>query len=343
MQIRSQIRVSHHHELKKITTNTLSIESLSMAPASTQNRLFNWKTYLFSLLFPFVLAGCAPKASTEEAISEPETPVVKQKTIDYRWAECSTLNAFYHEGMNNALYWLRTIECTNRLMSTEAQRRANNVVVTGWGDAFYKSILLERAGLSIAERRNQLVLLESYKLQFPSSMRVLLSIWINNQTNMLSLAEEKMRYRRLSTETDNQIDLLKKQNNALESELKTTLRKLESLTQIERQLSSRKQGGAIDTMSPESPDDITETMTSVSTEKTGVEKQELEKKVDEKNTAEKSVEQHVSTPEVTEKQKTKNEETHTASSAEVTAETSKSGSVSAEKQEVEKPTETGSK
>lgn len=336
MQIRSQIRVSPHHELKKIMTNTLSTESLSMASVSTKNRLFDWKTCLFSLLFPFILVGCAPKASTEEAIAEPETPIVKQKTIDYRWAECGTLNAFYHEGMNNALYWLRTIECTNRLMSTEAQRRANNVVVTSWGDAFYKSILLERAGLSIAERRNQLVLLESYKLQFPSSMRVLLSIWINNQTYMLSLAEEKMRYRRLSTETDNQIDLLKKQNNALESELKTTLRKLESLTQIERQLSSRKQGGAIDPMS--SDDDITETTTSVPTEKTEVEKEELEK-----NTTETSVEQRVSTPEIAEKQKTKNEENHTASSSEVTAETPKSGSVPVEKQDVQKPVESGSK
>lgn len=95
-------------------------------------------------------------------------------------------------------------------MTTEAQRQANSIVVTGWDDAFYKSILLERAGVTIADRRTQLVLLESYKLQFPSSMRVLLSTWIENQTLILSLAEEKNRYRRLTTETDNKIDALKK-------------------------------------------------------------------------------------------------------------------------------------
>ncbi|OLN12760.1 hypothetical protein BUE67_15865, partial [Corynebacterium diphtheriae] len=50
---------------------------------------------------------------TETANIEPEPPVVKQKTIDYRWAECKTLAAFYHEGLNNPLFWLRTIECTS--------------------------------------------------------------------------------------------------------------------------------------------------------------------------------------------------------------------------------------
>lgn len=34
----------------------------------------------------------------------------------------------------------------------------------GW--RLYKSILLERAGMTVAERRAQLVLLESYQLQF---------------------------------------------------------------------------------------------------------------------------------------------------------------------------------
>lgn len=47
------------------------------------------------------------------------------------------------------------------------------------------------------------------------------------------------------------MDLLKKQNNALEHELNTTRKKLESLTQIERQLSSRKQGASVDAISQE--------------------------------------------------------------------------------------------
>ncbi|HEJ9486652.1 TPA: two-component system QseEF-associated lipoprotein QseG [Proteus mirabilis] len=273
-----------------------------MAPASTRKIALNWKQCFLFIMFPLVLSGCTPKSLTEAQEPEPEIPVVKQKTIDYRWAECKTLSSFYDEGINNALYWLRAIECTNRIMTTEAQRQANSVVVTGWDDAFYKSILLERAGMTIADRRTQLVLLESYKLQFPSSMRVLLSTWIENQTLILSLAEEKNRYRRLTTETDNRIDALRKENNALQHELSVTLKKLESLTQIERQLSNRKQSGSVDSLSQN--EDLAERATTASTE---TEKVNAEKPVTEKTTVEKPVEKPaekpVSTQSITEKPK----------------------------------------
>lgn len=298
MQIRSQKQASPHHEYKKINKKMLGIELLSMAPASTRKIALNWKQCFLFIMFPLVLSGCTPKSLTEAQEPEPEIPVVKQKTIDYRWAECKTLSSFYDEGINNALYWLRAIECTNRIMTTEAQRQANSVVVTGWDDAFYKSILLERAGMTIADRRTQLVLLESYKLQFPSSMRVLLSTWIENQTLILSLAEEKNRYRRLTTETDNRIDALRKENNALQHELSITLKKLESLTQIERQLSNRKQSGSVDSLSQN--EDLAESATTASTE---TEKVNAEKPVTEKTTVEKPAEKPVSTQSITEKPK----------------------------------------
>ncbi|NBN72703.1 two-component system QseEF-associated lipoprotein QseG [Proteus sp. G2618] len=270
-----------------------------MAPASARKIALNWKQCFLFIMFPLVLSGCTPKSLTEAQDPEPEIPVVKQKTIDYRWAECKTLSSFYDEGINNALYWLRAIECTNRIMTTEAQRQANSVVVTGWDDAFYKSILLERAGMTIADRRTQLVLLESYKLQFPSSVRVLLSTWIENQTLILSLAEEKNRYRRLTTETDNKIDALRKENNALQHELSITLKKLESLTQIERQLSNRKQSGSVDSLSQN--EDLAESATAASAE---TEKVNANKPVTEKTITEKPiVEKPVSTQSITEKPK----------------------------------------
>lgn len=301
MQIRSQKQASPHHEYKKINKKMLGIEVLSMVPASTRKIVLNWKQCFLFIMLPLVLSGCTPKSLTETQELEPEIPVVKQKTIDYRWAECKTLSSFYDEGINNALYWLRVIECTNRIMTTEAQRQASSVVVTGWDDAFYKSILLERAGMTIADRRTQLVLLESYKLQFPSSMRVLLSTWIENQTLMLSLAEEKNRYRRLTTDTDNRIDVLRKENNTLQHELNVTLKKLESLTQIERQLSNRKQSGSVDSLSQN--EDLAESATATSTETVNTEKPVTEKTVTEKPTVEKTTEKPVSTQSITEKPK----------------------------------------
>ncbi|MCO8049376.1 MULTISPECIES: two-component system QseEF-associated lipoprotein QseG [Proteus] len=298
MQIRSQKQASPHHEYKKINKKMLGIEWLFMAPASTRKIALNWKQCFLFIMLPLVLSGCTPKSLTNTLEPEQEIPVVKQKTIDYRWAECKTLSSFYDEGINNALYWLRVIECTNRIMTTEAQRQASNVIITGWDDAFYKSILLERAGMTIAERRTQLVLLESYKLQFPSSMRVLLSIWIENQTLILSLAEEKNRYRRLTTDTDNRIDALRKENNALQHELSVTLKKLESLTQIERQLSNRKQSGSVDSLSQN--EDLAESATATSAE---TEKVNAEKTTTEKTVVEKTTEKPVSTQSITEKPK----------------------------------------
>ncbi|QHP78431.1 two-component system QseEF-associated lipoprotein QseG [Proteus vulgaris] len=322
-----------------------------MAPASIRKIALNWKQCFLFIMFPLVLSGCTPKSLTEAQEPEPEIPVVKQKTIDYRWAECKTLSSFYDEGINNALYWLRAIECTNRIMTTEAQRQANSIVVTGWDDAFYKSILLERAGVTIADRRTQLVLLESYKLQFPSSMRVLLSTWIENQTLILSLAEEKNRYRRLTTETDNKIDALKKENNALQHELSVTLKKLESLTQIERQLSNRKQSGSVDSLSQN--EDLAESATAASaeTEKVNTEKPVTEKTITEKPIVEKPAEKPVSTQSITEKPK--GEEKQSSVTA-VKPEPSKSESTKPEAVKPEpvktntdiqssKPTEAGSK
>lgn len=334
MQIRSQLQVSARHEHIKINKKTLSAEKLSMAPASIRKIVSNWRVYLLPILFPFVLSGCVAKSLSETLNPEPEPPVVKQKTIDYRWAECKTLSAFYDEGLNNALYWLRTIECTNRIMTTEAQRQATSVVVTGWDDAFYKSILLERAGMTTAERRTQLILLESYKLQFPSSMRALLSIWIENQTLILSLAEEKNRYRRFSTETENRIELLKKENAALEHELKITLKKLENLTQIERQLSSRKQGTSVDTLSSDSA--LSEAAS------TPAESANTEKTTEQENAT-----QSITTSVPTDKpQADKSEPVKTAEKPEqVKTESTKSepAKVGTDKSEAEKPTEAGSK
>lgn len=72
----------------------LGTEPLSMAPASTRKIALNWKQYVLFIMLPLVLSGCTPKSLTASLEPEPEVPVVKQQTIDYRWAECKTLSAF---------------------------------------------------------------------------------------------------------------------------------------------------------------------------------------------------------------------------------------------------------
>ena len=57
----------------------------------------------------------------------------------------------------------------------------------------------------------------------------------------ITLFDEKARYQHLQESSDSQIDSLRQSQARLQSQLQDTSRKLENLTDIERQLSSRKQ------------------------------------------------------------------------------------------------------
>ena len=56
----------------------------------------------------------------------------------------------------------------------------------------------------------------------------------------LQLAEERFRYGKLQQSADGELDTLRSQQQYLRAQLETTTRKLENLTDIERQLSTRK-------------------------------------------------------------------------------------------------------
>jgi TolA-binding protein len=83
--------------------------------------------------------------------------------------------------------------------------------------------------------------LNSYRLEFPSSLRPLLQLWRQQQVLQITLFDEKARYQHLQESSDSQIDQLRQSQIRLQAQLQDTSRKLENLTDIERQLSSRKQ------------------------------------------------------------------------------------------------------
>lgn len=64
--------------------------------------------------------------------------------------------------------------------------------------------------------------------------------WRDRQTLFLALSDERLRYKRLQESSDKQLDTLRVQQSHLQYQLETTTQKLENLTDIERQLSSRK-------------------------------------------------------------------------------------------------------
>ncbi|MSI36050.1 two-component system QseEF-associated lipoprotein QseG, partial [Escherichia coli] len=78
----------------------------------------------------------------------------------------------------------------------------------------------------------------------------LYQLWRDGQALQLQLAEERQRYSKLQQSSDSELDTLRQQHHVLQQQLELTTRKLENLTDIERQLSTRKPAG---NFSPDTP------------------------------------------------------------------------------------------
>lgn len=74
-------------------------------------------------------------------------------------------------------------------------------------------------------------------------VRPLYQLWRDGQSRQLQLVDERSRYAKLQQTSDAELDALRQQEQQLRGELELTTRKLENLTDIERQLSTRKPGG----------------------------------------------------------------------------------------------------
>lgn len=200
-------------------------------------------SFLGSVLFmPFLLAGCVDRA-VSGGLNQPQQEAIPDtKVVDYRIAACDTLWPLDDkDALNNSLYWLRAMDCADRIGSTQARALAKNVPGNSWDGIFKQSILLGSAEPTSGERRQIIDRLNSYRLEFPSSLRPLLQLWRQQQVLQITLFDEKARYQHLQESTDSQIDQLRQSQVRLQAQLQDTSRKLENLTDIERQLSSRKQ------------------------------------------------------------------------------------------------------
>ncbi|MDC9818856.1 two-component system QseEF-associated lipoprotein QseG [Pectobacterium polonicum] len=191
---------------------------------------------------PFVLAACNSNVNSGTALLEIEGTPPKEQVADFRIAQCEHLwQIDDRESMNNALYWLRAMDCAGRLTQFQAREEAEQAAGDSWENAFKQGILLDNAGITQAERRQVLEQINLYRLAFPAALRPLMQTWRDRQTLFLALSDERLRYKRLQESSDKQLDTLRVQQNHLQYQLETTTQKLENLTDIERQLSSRKQ------------------------------------------------------------------------------------------------------
>lgn len=223
----------------------LRLSQTERSPRAMQSAPLGKRRFSFLgsvLCMPFLLAGCVDRAVSSGLSQRQQEAIPDTKVVDYRIAACDALwQLDEKDALNNSLYWLRAMDCADRIGSTQARSLAKTLPGESWDGIFKQSILLGSAEPTSGERRQMIDRLNSYRLEFPSSLRPLLQLWRQQQVLQITLFDEKARYQHLQESSDSQIDTLRQSQIRLQAQLQDTSRKLENLTDIERQLSSRKQ------------------------------------------------------------------------------------------------------
>ena len=194
-----------------------------------------------ALLSMLLVAACqAPSHSVlpRQAASLPDPEI---NIVDYLAVDCARIWQINDgNSIKNPLYWLRATDCAARLSPIAARAEAHNWPPTSWQNSFKQGILLDNGNVTPVERQQYIAQLDSFSVAFPASVRPLMQLWRANQAAQLDLSETRTRYHHLQQSSDNQLDALRQKQAQLSRELAETRRKLSTLTDIERQLSSRK-------------------------------------------------------------------------------------------------------
>lgn len=194
-----------------------------------------------------LLAGCVAQ-KPPSAIHDPqEEQMPVHQLADFLSTDCDDIWSLSgHNVDTNPLYWLRGMDCAQRLSPAVARAEARLWSDENWPSTFRRGILLSNAKISPLERREYTDRLDALSPTIPPQVRPLFQLWRDGEKAQLQLAEERSRYGKLQQSTDSELDSLRQQQQFLREELATTARKLENLTDIERRLSSRNKPAASD-------------------------------------------------------------------------------------------------
>ncbi len=204
--------------------------------------------FLSCALVALGLTACQTPTQTHAPRGVSSQPEPDVRLPDYLATDCQ--NVWQIEtpaALSNPLYWQRAIDCGERLSAADARAEARRWPVQGWARAFKQGILLANGNVTPVERRQFVETLDSYSATYPAAVRPLLQLWRSNQAAQLELSEARGRYAALQQSNDAELDSLRQQQTRLRKSLDETQRKLDRLTDIERQLSSRKAPDSSDT------------------------------------------------------------------------------------------------
>ncbi|MBW9402424.1 two-component system QseEF-associated lipoprotein QseG [Leclercia sp. EC_58] len=218
----------------------LNLVSMSHVFSRAINAVFSGHS-LFLSLPCLLLAGCVTSTPTSAISDKQGEKLPEHQLADFLSTDCNNIWQLHgQETDSNPLYWLRGMDCSDRLSPAAARAEARGWADDTWQESFKRGILLANAKINPVERRQLTTRLDALSPQIPAQVRPLYQLWRHGQVLQLQLAEERFRYGKLQQTTDGELDTLRQQQQYLRAQLDTTTRKLENLTDIERQLSTRK-------------------------------------------------------------------------------------------------------
>ncbi|UXY12170.1 two-component system QseEF-associated lipoprotein QseG [Kosakonia sp. ML.JS2a] len=192
--------------------------------------------------FPcLLLAGCVAQKPQSAIQDGQEERLPEHQLADFLSTDCDDIWLLSGPHVDtNPLYWLRAMDCAQRLAPAAARAEARSWTDDNWSATFRRGILLSSAKITPLERRDYTTRLDAVSPTIPAQVRPLFQLWRDSEMLQLQLSEERSRYSKLQQSTDSELDTLRQQQQFLREQLETTTRKLETLTDIERRLSTRK-------------------------------------------------------------------------------------------------------
>ncbi|ESS57035.1 yfhG lipofamily protein [Enterobacter cloacae S611] len=217
--------------------NLVSMSHLFSRVVNAMTQQSGWLRALPCLL----LAGCVTQ-TPQSAIHDNKKPQLPDRQLaDFLLTDCNDIWTLSGQSVDsNPLFWLRGMDCAQRLSPATARAEARAWSDNTWQATFRRGILLSNAKITPLERRDYTDRLDALSPSIPAQVRPLFELWRDGEKAQLQLAEERSRYTKLQQSADSELDKLRAQQQFLHEQLDTTTRKLENLTDIERRLSIRK-------------------------------------------------------------------------------------------------------
>lgn len=189
--------------------------------------------------FPLILVGCSapePVIRYMPAQLPSAHPMPQVQAVN-----CSGVWAAQNAQTQLTLqYWLKAMECALELSPAQARSEVSHQADDSWQGTLRSSILLGKARITPDERSQQVAALDAMRNQVPLNLRILYQLWRDSQANEYALSQARARYSKLQQTSDKQIDDWRNAYQQQQQLLLQTQQKLQTLTDIERQLSNRK-------------------------------------------------------------------------------------------------------